>query len=90
LKICKVSAQNNFNQLQKIAFDNGIEWFGSGKRYYDQAAYFVVVKYEVSGKNRLYLLKNDNPTDFDNCGCVEIKADYFVQNVKNLIKKYLT
>lgn len=89
MKICKISAQNNFEQLQQVAFVNNIEWFGSGKRYYEQAAYVVVVKYNVNNKDRLYLLKGDKPGDFDNCGCIEIKADYFIKNVKKLVEKYL-
>jgi len=89
LKICKVSAQNNFEQLQQVAFVNNIEWFGSGKRYYEQAAYFVVVKYYVNGKDRLYLLKGDKAIEFDNVDCTEIKADYFIKNIKKLVEKFL-
>ena len=72
-----------------MAFANDIEWFGSGKRYYEQAAYVVVVKYYVNGKDRLYLLKGNEAVDFDNVDCTEIKTDYFVKNVKKLVEKYL-
>jgi hypothetical protein len=86
--ICKIIS-NNLDAIQRTAFANGIEWFGSHRQVYDKAVYVVVVKYNVAGKDVLYLQKGDSAERFNYLTCVEVKEEYFIENVKKLVEKYL-
>lgn len=86
--ICKIIS-NNLDAIQRAAFANGIEWFGSHKQVYEKASYVVIVKYFVAGKDRLYLQKGDSAERFNSLTCVEVKEKYFIENVKKLVEKYL-
>lgn len=86
--ICKIIS-NNLSAIQQAAFANGIEWFGSNRRMYEKASYVVIVKYFVAGKYKLYLLKGDSAERFNSLYCPEVKEEYFVENVKKLVEKYL-
>jgi hypothetical protein len=86
--ICKIIS-NNLDAIQRAAFANGIEWFGSHRQVYDKTVYVIVVKYWVEGKDRLYLQKGDSAERFNSLTCVEVKEKYFIENVKKLVEKYL-
>lgn len=85
--ICKIIS-NNLNAIQQAAFANGIEWFGSNRRMYEEATYVVIVKYFVAEKHKLYLLKGDSAERFNSLDCPEVKEKYFIENVKKLVEKY--